>query len=406
MISRKSMEKSILRIRRSLKKRRFDGGPGSGNWGHEGRPGKVGGSGEGGGKHNRQTKKEGGYTSFSQEHSKEIKEAEKARKKLAKPHGLTQEDMDKADKITGSKIFVGDEIFVREKNGWMRETTGTSAPGFFMKEFIGQKARVVIPKDSGEIKNPNYKITKEDKATMAMSLQKIGKAFNPKDVNEADDAYRKQAGEVWKQSPEKTKRSLNWYTDLGYRMVNSTIREGEADYGGMSEPIDEITEALNRSEFDRDVVLHRGLSKDGAEKLFGLPKGYLSGSVSEENISMVGRIGTDDGFVSTGAAVGTGFSTLSHVSLEIFAPKGTKGLYCEPFSKNGLGDGLDWDGESSQKAISPECEILLQRGCTFQVIGHEIAVNELGIKQHKLKVALIRQDPDASEYSKKRKQTE
>lgn len=42
-----------------------DGGPGSGNWGHKGRPGKKGGSGKGGGKAMRTGSKESGYTSFA-----------------------------------------------------------------------------------------------------------------------------------------------------------------------------------------------------------------------------------------------------------------------------------------------------------------------------------------------------
>lgn len=42
-----------------------DGGPGSGNWGHHGRPGKVGGSGKGGGKAFRSGSRETGYSSFT-----------------------------------------------------------------------------------------------------------------------------------------------------------------------------------------------------------------------------------------------------------------------------------------------------------------------------------------------------
>ena len=41
----------------------MDGGPGSGNWGHTGRPGKVGGSGKGGGKQHRTGTKESGFSS-------------------------------------------------------------------------------------------------------------------------------------------------------------------------------------------------------------------------------------------------------------------------------------------------------------------------------------------------------
>lgn len=54
-----------------------DGGPGSGNWGHEGVPGKVGGSAGGGGVKNRKGSKEAGFTS-------EAKERAEARKGTAR----------------------------------------------------------------------------------------------------------------------------------------------------------------------------------------------------------------------------------------------------------------------------------------------------------------------------------
>ena len=60
-----------------------DGGPGSGNWGHEGRPGEVGGSAEGGGSHNRMGNKQEGFTSFS-----------KNKKKFATPHKADFEELE------------------------------------------------------------------------------------------------------------------------------------------------------------------------------------------------------------------------------------------------------------------------------------------------------------------------
>lgn len=48
----------------------IDGGPGSGNWGHSGRPGKIGGSGKGGGKQHRTGTKETGFSSAAKEQKK------------------------------------------------------------------------------------------------------------------------------------------------------------------------------------------------------------------------------------------------------------------------------------------------------------------------------------------------
>lgn len=50
-----------------------DGGPGSGNWGHAGVPGKVGGSASGGGTQNRQGSKKEGFTSEAKKEAKEKK---------------------------------------------------------------------------------------------------------------------------------------------------------------------------------------------------------------------------------------------------------------------------------------------------------------------------------------------
>lgn len=60
-----------------------DGGPGSGNWGHKGRPGKVGGSGKGGGKHYRGGRGDIHYYSS----------------KIDWANGLTGEKGNKADKL-------------------------------------------------------------------------------------------------------------------------------------------------------------------------------------------------------------------------------------------------------------------------------------------------------------------
>ncbi len=382
----------LIRIRHSLRRRRFDGGEGSGNWGHAGRPGEVGGSAEGGGEHNRQISKEGHFTSFS-----------KKRRDSAKTHGLTMDDIKTAKADANVKILYGGKLYqsFQEGNYFKCSEDGSMLHIDDFKNNIGKDVRVFIPNSM----NPNFKFTKDDKAAMAINQQKMGKAFNPDTKKKADDKYRAQAGRVWNELDEDTKSDLYSYTQTAYTYMNDSLRSGNVKTPEINEKIDRVTKALDKSEFQEDVVLRRGINRQAAEKMFGLPKGYLSpdNHTSESNISMVGRVGTDDAFVSTGASEGTGFN--SNVSMEIYVPKGTKGMYVEPFSSHGLGDKRSWDGKSKQKYFSSECEIILQRGCTFQVIGHEIATDEYGGKYHKLKVALIRQDPEESKYSKKRAKT-
>lgn len=381
MYKEKSMYKSLNRIRKSLK-RRMDGGEGSGNWGHAGRPGEVGGSAEGGGKHNRQKDFQDNFTSFSRE-----------RKKAAQVHALSAGDLKAAQDNW-------DVIIVDSEGNHYRNTIGTN---FFCKETgkirkfkEGESVKVIIPNSM----NPNYKVTKDDRNAMKLSRTQMDKAFNPDTRKEADDKYRAQSGEVWNSCPQSTKDALVGYTSSGYKTINKSLRGADSDTTSLTQKrINAITKAINKSEFKEDVVLYRGIDEEAAEKMLGLPRGYLNPDkhMRMSNMNLVGRIGTDDGFMSCGSSQGTGFS-FKNVSLEIMCPKGTKGLYAEPFSEMGNGD-TDWDGHSPQSDFSRECETILQRGTTLQVIGYEMTKAN-GTVKHKIKVAVVRQDYANSEYEK------
>lgn len=387
MFNRK-LEKKIARIRRSLLTRadgrscgkwcKQDGGPGSGNWGHKGRPGEVGGSKEGGGKHNRQTKKSGEFTSFT-----------KHRVEAAKMHELSGNELEAILATpTDHELRIVDEAgnhFKREfDNYFMCLETGE------VKMFsTGEKVKVIVPNTM----NPNYTVTREDKEAMTMNKDRAKKAFTTDDRKKADDLFRPQSGEIYKQCTDDEKESFAFYTGAGYKPLNKAIREGDTSNSKYNGHAKRLSEVLDKSELQQDAILHRGIDGKAAERLFGLPKGYLS-SPDAGRISLVGRVGTEDAFMSCGAAKGTGFS--KGVNLEIMAPKGIKGLYVEPFSACGQGAHKGWDGESKQDYISGECEVLLNRGCTLQIIGHT-----MNGSIHTLQVAIIRQDASTSEYSKK-----
>jgi hypothetical protein len=72
-------------------------------------------------------------------------------------------------------------------------------------------------------------------------------------------------------------------------------------------------------------------------------------------------------FLSTGVAKGKGLNTSGGIVLNIYAPKGTKMMYVEPFSAFGNGSGRSWDGISPQSTIGSEAEMLVQRGTKFRV---------------------------------------
>lgn len=55
------------------------------------------------------------------------------------------------------------------------------------------------------------------------------------------------------------------------------------------------------------------------------------------------------------------------IIMNVYAPKGTKMMYAEPFSAFGNGSGRSWDGVSNQSSFGNESEIILQQGTAFRV---------------------------------------
>ena len=168
---------------------RADGGPGSGNWGHEGRPGEVGGSAEGGGKHNRITKSNGTFTSFS-----------KRQKKAAKPHIVKAREL--MNMPLGTKI-IGYDASVWEKHDddhYMNLSTGeirTHSEIAGDAYDHGLKLSLAIPKNASTNFNKSapHKITKEEVNSQPLGTNLIidGKTYvqtskhlweNPYDISD------------------------------------------------------------------------------------------------------------------------------------------------------------------------------------------------------------------------------
>ncbi len=373
----------LIRIKKELRDRqRMDGGPGSGNWGHAGRPGERGGSAEGGGSHNRISEKGGGYTSYS-------KRAQQA-KALAKPHKISKQELNLIAKDRNTIVIINGEQYY-----------GGSKVIYCLKEFgqfekvtlhEGDEVGIILPNS-----NTNFSLSKADKAAMSVRQESFDKAFHTSDKQEAYDKYVDQTAEVWGKLSEDEKLSVSDYTLRDYQKINSTLREGYGGDSSVNRSVDNLTKAIGMSEMKEDTVLYRVVDDYGFEGLLGLPEGYLK----SDGPSIVGRVGTDDGFGSTSASKTEMDPNMmgGTVQLEILAPKGTKGLYVEPVSECGNGYGYSWNGKDRQTSISDENEVLLQRGTAYQVISYEKKGNA-----HFAKVAIISQDYEDSEYSRKRKE--
>lgn len=195
-------------------------------------------------------------------------------------------------------------------------------------------------------------------------------AFWAKRPMEYYDEFIAETGRTWNSLNRLEKESVYYYTHT-YCPINEPLRS--INYIGSREKLNtsvakipHITSAIEKSEISRDVWLMRGDSDINVIKYrFGVD---ISGmNVNEARKVLIGKEGIEKAFVSCGSSKGTGFDS-KNVIFNIFAPKGTKGIYVEPVSRFGNGTmGENWDGVKRQSSASKENETLLQRGTKFRI---------------------------------------
>jgi hypothetical protein len=375
----------LIRIRKRLNERRYDGGPGSGNWGHAGRKGEVGGSAEGtGGSGNRYKDANGNYTSYA-----------KMKHSMAKSHQTNTEELKSCP--VGTKLITKDGKFTKlNDTKWTNDSTGEVIGSYTLNHSSawGTNVKIAIPKEGvdvgaymkkhgaesasekkskgGTSKSKSSSKSKESGGFSSnYSAERISKAKKLTDI-EADDKYREETGEIWNKCSDSEKHSLFEYTS-GSSFVNEPLRHiqyaGYKSYSSVK-AIHDITKAIDSTKgLTEDTTLHRGVGKGGLSQVLGISKEQLINLMSDPS-QLVGMEGKDDAFMSTGISEGKILDD-KPIIMEIFAPKGTKGLYCEPFSDYGEGDKLGWDGESGQSEFGPEQEYLLQRGTSIKITAAE-----------------------------------
>lgn len=202
----------------------------------------------------------------------------------------------------------------------------------------------------------------------------------PKDrpETEVDTALREQTSRIWRELDEAGKDALYDYTGSNSDEINEQLRFGKDR--GVGEQIQTITETIEKTSLPA-IWLTRGISDEGAA-------GYLSLNVSDvrailrgevDPALLIGTVHRDEGFMSCGATQDKGFADICNVELQLYCPPGTKGLYVEPVSEYGNGQGRFWDGESGQKTFGLEQEIILQRGT-------EVAIRDARLENRKLQI--------------------
>lgn len=186
------------------------------------------------------------------------------------------------------------------------------------------------------------------------------------DTEEADKRLRDKCGEVWRSASKAEKDAIHGYTN-SYCNINEPLR-GLTYCGSAAKAkqgldrIPHIEAIIDKSSYDFDMWLQRGDQLVSLKK-FGLTN--WSSPTDADIMGLLGAEGVEGAFWSAGVAKGKGFS--GSVIFNIYAPKGTKAMYCEPFSDFGHGDRRAWDGISKQSSFGYESEILIQRGTKFKI---------------------------------------
>lgn len=327
-----------------------DGGKGSGNWGHEGRKGKIGGSAPGGGVHNRISEEGGSYTSFS-----------KKQKKLATTHFAGKgefHNLPDKTKIIADLAFGPYSMVYNAKHGMFIGEDGAEMNPDDVTDAYDKDTpvRVFIPNEA----STNYNKLKR---SFDVSPSRMAEAKAYSQPKQADKDLRKKTGEVWKTLTDGQKKSLYDYTGGFFMDINHSLRSGHGTVQNKSKASD-ITTAISKSKTQEDMWLYRGVGLEAIPNMFGLDLE----KIQKNGIgSIVGMSGSDDGFMSCGTTASTGYGDVTDVNMKIFVPKGSEALYAEPFSKYGSNpDAKNWNGESDQTYFSSEMETILQRGSHFQ----------------------------------------
>ena len=206
----------------------------------------------------------------------------------------------------------------------------------------------------------NYTKAHQDNAVWCKSMEESQKKFDA------------QALTVWANAKPEEREAIKEYTQ-SFSKFNEPLRGiqyGTSEYKGIGQIefskvgyqgyknlekneaknlIKNMTNYIDRSAFDEDIWVQRGCGYGGMDKFLNLSKPMKDYTLDELKAEILGTKVTEHGFMSCGAAKGTGFD-YKPVMFNIYAPAGTKMAYAPNFSH-----------------YKEENEMILQRGTQFRV---------------------------------------
>lgn len=215
-------------------------------------------------------------------------------------------------------------------------------------------------------------VTTSSTQSGVITQERRDKAFWDKSGGSAaNDILHDEAGKAWLAATEAEKDSIYGYTS-SYCFINEPLQGrhyiGTTSRRKFENAVNNITSYINRSEIPQDMWFQRGDSDLSA--IIGRIK--FAGGTPPTNIygnldKLVGMEMQEGGFMSAGSSKGKGLN-LDNVCINIFAPKGTKAAYVEPFSDFGRGWQRNWDGIQKVKYCGHEQETIFQRGTRMKII--------------------------------------
>lgn len=207
-----------------------------------------------------------------------------------------------------------------------------------------------------------------------------------KSPKEADAALRPRTGEVWKNATKEERAGIHEYTS-SYHKFNEPLRGEEygtnvkkgvgntdlnAGYANNGNNLNAMTDIISKCSYEHDMWLQRGCGYSGMDEFLKVDMSLLkTGSEDQLKAALLNEERPEYGFMSCGSSKGRGFS--GDILMNVYAPKGTKMMYVEPFSTFGMGDGLKWDGDSKQSNFGTELETILQQGSVLRITKVERA---------------------------------
>lgn len=163
-----------------------------------------------------------------------------------------------------------------------------------------------------------------------------------------------------------------FFGQFGERLISD--RTIEIKYENIAKKIKDKKEEL-RWEMNNQKIKKLQSKIDDLQKQ--LDSIDISNIITSDLSKIIGKEGLNKPFMSTAHTKGYGFvgsgenKVNSHCVYNIYCPKGTKGIYTEPYSRYGRlwDDGYKWDGKDGVHSYggSMELEVILQRGTRFRV---------------------------------------